>query len=151
MPKGGAMTRRDATLLMLSLADGAQYSPVQIQKAMFILSRESPEIFDAGSQFDFQPYDYGPFDKDVYAEIDALSRDGLALVGATLDLRRKTYAASDQGRRAAEGLRGRLSQDQLAFAQKVSSFVRRLSFADLVSAIYKAYPEMQENSVFVGG
>jgi uncharacterized protein YwgA len=143
------MTRRDATLLMLSLAEGNPYSPVQIQKAMFILSREGAEIFDVESRYDFQPYDYGPFDKDVYSEIEVLAGAGLAVIGVTGELRR-SYTASETGRAAAEPLRRKISPEQLAFAQKISSFVRRLSFADLVSAIYKAYPEMKENSVFVG-
>lgn len=31
---------------------------------------------------------------------------------------------------------------------KVSTFVRTRSFNDLVSAIYKAFPEMKANSIF---
>jgi len=31
---------------------------------------------------------------------------------------------------------------------RVSQFVRSLPFAELVSAIYTAYPEMRQNSVF---
>ena len=34
------------------------------------------------------------------------------------------------------------------YVSEVAEYVRRLSFAQLVSAIYKQYPEMKENSVF---
>ena len=34
--------------------------------------------------------------------------------------------------------------------KELASFVRSLSFAGLVSAVYKAYPEMRANSVFNG-
>ena len=36
------------------------------------------------------------------------------------------------------------------YIQNASEFVRRLTFSQLVRAIYKAYPEMKANSVFQG-
>ena len=145
------MNRHDVVLVVLACAeDGHTYSPVQIQKALFILSEEAPDIFDADSKFNFQAYDYGPFDKDIYAELEALSREELVEIGVNPQLTRKTYAVSPEGRRVAYALHAGLSEDQINFTVRVSSFVRRLSFADLVSAIYEAYPDMKENSVFVG-
>lgn len=145
------MNRHDVVLAVLACAeDGHTYSPVQIQKALFILSEEASDIFDADSKFNFQAYDYGPFDKDVYAELEALSREELVEIGVNPQLTRKTYAVSPEGRRIADALNAGLSEDQIKFMTKVSSFVRRLSFSDLVSAIYEAYPDMKENSIFVG-
>ena len=141
------MNRHNVVLAVLACAEaGHTYSPVQIQKALFILLEEAPDIFDANSKFNFQAYDYGPFDKDIYAELEALSREELVEIGVNPQLTRKTYAVLPEGRRIADALKAGLSEDQIEFITEVSSFVRRLSFADLVSAIYKAYPDMKKNS-----
>ena len=139
------MIRQNAILAVLACAeDGHTYSPVQIQKALLILSKEASDIFDAGSNFNFQAYDYGPFDKDVYTELEALSREELVEIGVNPQLTRKTYAVSPEGRRVADDLHGDHSKDQIEFMAKISSFVRRLSFVDLLSAIYEAYPDMRK-------
>jgi hypothetical protein len=41
-----------------------------------------------------------------------------------------------------------MDKKAIAYIRQASEFVRSLSFTQLVSAIYKAYPEMRENSVF---
>jgi uncharacterized protein len=143
------MHRRDVTLAMLAAAGGHAYTPVQFQKALFLLSRQTPHLFDEGSKFAFQPYDYGPFDQAVYHEADLLAFAGRARVGPS-PRGYRTYAASPDGQREGERLLATMAAADREFIATVSSYVRRLSFADLVSAIYKAYPEMNLNSVFVG-
>ena len=69
------MRREDLTLIMLALADGGSYTPVQIQKAMFLADDLVRDVFD--SRYDFQPYDYGPFDSDVYRDAKRMEADGL--------------------------------------------------------------------------
>jgi uncharacterized protein len=139
------MRREDLTLIMLALADGGHYTPVQIQKAMFLAEDMVSEAFDL--RYDFQPYDYGPFDQNVYHEIEGLELNDLARI-STAARGWNTYAAT-----AAGVLRGRellqcLTPEQQELIKKISRFVRRLSFTALVSAIYKAYPHMRERSVF---
>ena len=48
------MTRKEATLLMLSMSNGEPYTPVQIQKAMFLITKNYPETID-GIGYDFKP------------------------------------------------------------------------------------------------
>jgi hypothetical protein len=134
---------------MLAASSGQYYTPVQIQKAMFLLDRQVPEIFDTTSRFLFRPYDYGPFDADVYVEIERLEAEGLAETAINSTRAMKLYAASPRGLEVVEPLRGQLTSVQLAFIDRASAFVRSLSFSDLVSAIYEAYPEMRKNSIFV--
>ena len=74
------MRRQQATLMMLATAEGGPFTPVQIQKAMFLLSQEAGEIFDNKSRYDFQPYDYGPFDSGVYTDIGGLHSEGLVFL-----------------------------------------------------------------------
>ena len=73
------MQKKDLALLMLSLADGGAHTPVQIQKALFLATKNVPELVNDGPGYRFVPYDYGPFDKTVYSDLIELRRDGLVL------------------------------------------------------------------------
>lgn len=139
------MRREDLTLIMLALAEGRQYTPVQIQKAMFLADDLAREAFD--SRYDFQPYDYGPFDPDVYRDVGRMEAEGLTRVSVT-SRGWNVYRATDAGRQRGRTLLDKLSVEQQKKLARISRFVRSLSFTDLVSSIYKAYPHMRERSVF---
>jgi uncharacterized protein YwgA len=141
------MRREDLTLIMLALASERSYTPVKIQKAMFLTDDLVHDVFDSDSKFDFQPYDYGPFDHTVYRTVEDLERQGLARIGTT-SRGWKTYAATDEGIRRGQALFNGLGPDQQTTLQQISQFVQRLSFSDLVKAIYRAYPHMRDRSVF---
>jgi uncharacterized protein len=137
-------------LLLASLAAGAghKHTPVQIQKLLFILEQNvSADL--GGSTFDFKPYDYGPFDATVYEELRSLETDGLAVSSAT-QRGWKKYELTHEGVVLGESVLTTLAPGTSTYIRKVSEFVRSLSFTDLVSAVYKAYPEMKANSVFRG-
>ena len=50
----------------------AEYTPVQIQKLMFVVDREIPSLVD-GPHFAFKPEAYGPFDEGVYEAVRDLA------------------------------------------------------------------------------
>ena len=139
------MRREDLTLIMLALADGGSYTPVQIQKAMFLADDLVRDVFD--SRYDFQPYDYGPFDSDVYRDAKRMEADGLTRVSVT-SRGWNVYTATGAGHQHAHRLLNNLSSEQREMFARISRFVRSLSFSDLVSSIYKSYPHMRERSVF---
>jgi uncharacterized protein len=139
------MQREEITLIVLALSRGQSYTPVQIQKAMFLAEDLAPDAFD--SHYDFQPYDYGPFDREVYLDIEAMEAQGWASVGHSARGWR-VYSATPEGVRRGLGLYEVLPSRTQEMLSKISTFVRRLSFSDLVSSIYKAYPHMRERSVF---
>ncbi len=126
---------------------GGAHSPVQVQKVLFLIDKEIPKL-TGGPFFDFQPYDYGPFDKAVYDTLEELTRGGL--VDAAPGLRWRRYRLTDTGQQEGSKILGTLDRRASDYIKKVSKFVRALSFEDLVSAIYKAYPDMKVNSVFKG-
>lgn len=141
------MRREQVTLMMLASANGRTFTPAQIQKALFLLSRETPELFSEGSSYNFRPYDYGPFDSTVYDDIEASVREGKAeIFGGRVRLYRATAAGIEEGQQLLENL----EDDDRAYVNKVSEFVRSKSFSDLVSSIYREYPDMKVNSIFVG-
>ena len=70
--KENEMERRQLLLAALSPAKGGQYTPVQVQKLIFLLDREASAL-TGGPHYKFVPYDYGPFDSDVYADLRSLA------------------------------------------------------------------------------
>lgn len=143
------MNRRDAVLAVLAAADGSGYGPAQLQKALFLISRNAPDVFDDGFGFRFTPYDYGPFDKRVYDVADDLASENLCRV-TRLSNGYRIYSATEAGLSIGSKLLGTLATDRRDYIKNVSNWVRSLSFAQLVKSIYEAYPEMREKSIFVG-
>lgn len=142
------MHRRDALLAILGTAEGRTFSPVQLQKAVFLVTRNAPTIFDEDSKFSFEPYDYGPFDREVYSEATALEMQGLATVSRAS--RYSEYAATDAGVAAARQKLLELPDATREYISQVVTWVRTVGFATLVKSIYAQYPEMRENSIFQG-
>jgi hypothetical protein len=142
------LQRDQVALVVLSLADGAPFTPAQIQKSVFLASDKVPGAFDRFSRYDFQPYDYGPFDRRVYSDVEELERRGLAQINQQPGTRWRTYAATQRGVTEGRRLARQLSEDQRTLLTRIVQLVRGLSFNDLISAIYRAYPGMRARSVF---
>ena len=138
------MTRQDVVLTAMAPSEGNPYSPVQIQKLLFLIDREAG--LDGSPHFNFEPYSYGPFDKGVYSVIENLSDSGL--VSVSHNGWNRTFALTPKGQDRGQKILDNLSLETSGYVHAVSQFVRQLGFAELVSAIYKAYPEMKVNSVF---
>jgi len=137
--------------VLISLAAGgeATYSPVQVQKLLFLLERKAGKAFD-GPYFNFRPYDYGPFDKDVYQVLDRLSDRGFVeIVGLPFE-RGRQYRLTSKGQIEGSKMLGQIPVPYRNFVATLSNFVRSLTFSQLVSAIYREYPEMKANSIFNG-
>ncbi|MDD5094684.1 MAG: hypothetical protein PHV74_09940 [Dehalococcoidia bacterium] len=141
------MNKKELVLACLSPAKGAFHSPVQIQKLLFLIDRNIPEEI-GGHHFNFQPYNYGPFDRTLYEVLEELKNEGLVEIVQAHTWHE--YKLTDKGQglslKLIEGLPARAKD----YIRQVSEFVRELTFTQLVSAIYKAYPEMRANSVFQG-
>lgn len=144
------MDRRSIVLAVLGTAEGRPFSPVQLQKSLFLLQKNVPSLFDSNSTFNFSPYDYGPFDKAVYDEASALAMAGLAQVENSPHVGYRQYSVSDAGLARAREALNLLAPHDADYIKRVSEWVRSLSFAALVRSIYEAYPEMRANSVFSG-
>ena len=139
------MTRGEIVLAALAPAKGATHTPVQVQKLLFLIDREASALV-GGPFFNFTPYNYGPFDKRVYKEIEALALVGLADI--TEGGGGRNFALTPAGQVQGEQLLNGLPAAAQEYITRVSGFVRGLSFSALVSAIYKRYPDMRVNSVF---
>ncbi|MGV8059390.1 MAG: hypothetical protein AB2L12_15415 [Smithellaceae bacterium] len=140
------MDRKEIVLAGLSAGNCDLYSPVQVQKLFFLIDRNIAEKINGQAFFDFQPYNYGPFDKDVYTVLEVLSNEGyVQKVGQGAWT---SFKLSQEGQKVGSAILDTLPTPEQEYIKAVSQFVRKLSFSELVSAIYKAYPEMKANSVF---
>jgi uncharacterized protein YwgA len=139
------MERGDLVLMVLAAGEGAPHTPVQVQKLLFLVDRRlGPRI--SGPYFDFKPYFYGPFDREVYVELETLA--GRRLLEICSEGTRRSYRLTSDGQQKGDRLLSELAPEMAPYLRSLSSAVRRLRFGELVSAIYRAYPEMRVNSVF---
>ena len=140
-------TREELILAALAPARGKALTPVQVQKLFFLIDKNIAKLV-GGPHFDFQPYNYGPFDKAVY---DELERQRTA--GNVEFIPQRTwneFRLTEDGQTRGDAIFTKLDAKARDYIVRAVEFVMSLSFTELVSAIYKAYPDMQVNSVFKG-
>jgi uncharacterized protein len=138
---------RDAYILAVLAAagEGATFSPVQIQKLFFLIDREAFDLVSS-PHFNFQPDDYGPFDREVYIALNRLAARNLAQIYPAGPYR--LYSLSPEGYRRGLTLLDDFSETASTYMRQAGAWVRQLSFQKLVAAIYRHYPDMQVNSIF---
>jgi|HubBroStandDraft_1064217.scaffolds.fasta_scaffold09542_8 hypothetical protein len=139
--------RTDVLLTALALSDSRSLTPVQIQKAMFLIAMEAKRL--APSRFyTFEKYNYGPFAADIYSDLTGFEGRNWLVIEQPANRRVRTYQLTAQGVEAAAASGAKLDPKLTAYLQAVVKWVVSLNFQDLVRAIYKKYPEYKENSVF---
>jgi uncharacterized protein len=142
------MRREDWTLLAISVAGGKGLSPVQLQKTLFLVGRRLPQGDLGDAFYNFEPYNYGPFDVSIYQDAEMLEGRGLVAISRSNERRWAQYLPTPDGVRAAGTLRERANPRAVAYLEQVVAWAMRLSFRDLVRAIYAEFPEFRINSVF---
>lgn len=141
------LARHDWLLLALAKSPGGELSPVQVQKAMFLFGQGAGDSAGA-DYYAFQPYDYGPFDAAIYADLRRMTSLGHVRGEWNPDRRWKTWAITETGREAALVLAGDADARLADYLGRIVTWVRRKSFSDLLRSVYAAYPEFAANSVF---
>ena len=143
------LTRRDWLLLALWKSPGGTMSPVQIQKAMFLFGQGTGDSL--GTDFySFQPYDYGPFDAAIYADLRRMTNLGHVRGQWNPDRSWKTWTITGPGREAALVLENDADARLAEYLGRIVAWVRGRSFSELLRGVYAAYPEFAVNSVFRG-
>jgi uncharacterized protein len=106
--RGTSMNSKDWTLLVIAAAKGKEISPVQLQKTLFLIDRNlSPEQRKTRNFYEFQAYDYGPFNRAIYDDAADLGREGLVLIYPEAGTYRQ-YIALPAGLERANDLRSQL-------------------------------------------
>ncbi|MBI4506702.1 MAG: hypothetical protein HY691_14300 [Chloroflexi bacterium] len=142
-----SLERKDWALLAIAAAKGEPVSPVQLQKSLFLLGRELGNL--VGEEFyEFEPYNYGPFAIAVYQDAEELAEEALITITRPPHSRYNKYRATAAGLEEAARIRDQAPARAAAYLDKAVAWARRLSFSELVQAIYAKYPETRVNSVF---
>lgn len=142
---------RDWTLLVIAAAPSSgALAPVQLQKALFLLSENLRGKIKGAGFHTFEPYDYGPFSSHIYQDAEALEALGLITIRRPPEVRYNQFSVTEAGRARADRLRSELSEDARRYVDDVVAWCLSLSFNALVAAIYDKYPAMRANSVFQG-
>jgi hypothetical protein len=149
--KGGnvmrKLTNHEWLLLALSAADAGELSPVQIQKTLFLIGQIAPRL--VGPDFYvFKAYDYGPFNAQIYSDLEELAQNGLVNIQHSPYRRWPSYSLTPQGLKQAEAIRDAQPAKVTKFVDEVVDWVTSKSFPDLIRSIYLNFPEYRANSVF---
>jgi hypothetical protein len=143
---GTGMQREDWTLVAISSAGGDALTPVQLQKSLFLLGKGLPDEVGDGF-YSFSPYNYGPFCGEIYADAEKLASEGFVRIEREVGRTWAEYAPTSAGLKRAEHLR-KLAPRASGYLKEIVEWTRGLTFEQLVSAIYAAYPDQKVNSIF---
>jgi len=130
---------------LAAAGENAAFAPVQVQKLFFLIDREAHQLV-GGPHFNFSPYDYGPFDREVYDELERL--EGAGLVAIDNSRRYRQYRLTPRGYASGVQQLGSIPDSARTFVSRAANWVRSLNFQQLVAAIYNHYPDMKANSIF---
>lgn len=122
-------------------------SPVQLQKSVFIVQHGLPKGIPVET-YEFVPWDYGPFCKDIYKDAELLADMDLVLITRSTPLDQREFKATSSGILHAEEVTEGILDDESSYAATVVRWVRRQTFRGLLLAIYDEFPKWSSRSVF---
>lgn len=140
---GKVASREHILIAIIAAAGDAGLGKVQLQKSAFLVGQEFEGKLPA-NYYQFEPYLYGPFAQEVYADAERLC-DGPLIEMISDEVGRPTYRLSS----GSASWRSNLSSDLESGVKSTVQWVSRMSsFDELVRAIYYLYPEQRANSIF---
>ncbi|MFC7229982.1 PadR family transcriptional regulator (plasmid) [Salinirubellus salinus] len=150
------MHRKLLPMALLHACGGDQIEGrTRLQKLVFLMEQELDEEAKTAlnlPDYNFIPYDYGPFSKALYDDLDSLEEDGLIRVEEEdmADGKVKyTYQLTDDGKSWVDQ---RLPQDApnsvRERAEALKSEFNGVLLSDLIDTVYAEYPKYAENSVW---
>jgi hypothetical protein len=124
-----AVARDDWTLV--SIASSRQgLTPVQLQKSLYLLGQAFPT--ELGPDFyKFRSINAGHFSQQIYADADALAKQGLVLIEVSEEQGWQHYSATTVGIQRANVLEKRMSALALQYLRRVVEWARNRSFDQL--------------------
>ncbi len=142
------MDRKDFLLMVVAAGEDTPLTPVQLQKSIFLIKETLSGVPD--QFYTFKPYDYGPFDADVYSDADTLESLGLLVSMRSSKGTWTDRMITPSGLRRAAELEEVLPENARKYIHDVVEWTQSLSFTQLVKSIYTHYPDYRQNSVFQG-
>lgn len=128
----------------------------RLQKLVFLMEMNFQE--ERGSlpltpnTYDFEPYDYGPFSKQLYDDVDELKDQGL-IREVKEEYKegevRYIYEIEDKGRELIENnLNKEEMREVLSRASRLKGEFNNDPLPEFIKEVYSRYPKYAENSVY---
>ena len=137
------LSRKDWLLLFLYLPEERfRTDQLRTTKGMFLFSRQCPGV----NNYDFEPYDYGPFSRDLYRDLDRLDAEGQIRRFNISASNRQIFETTSKGSVLARQLLQDAPSPEAELLTSIKRKVTALNFTDLLSAIYSQYPEYATRS-----
>jgi len=118
----------------------------RLVKGLFLVDRMFEEKFNRSTSFQFEAYKYGPFDKTVYDELEALVRERLVEIQSTGKYEADNIVLTSEGIEPAKEAFEELDEEE----QKLLSWIKgkhvQKPVDQLLSFVYNQYPEMADNT-----
>lgn len=139
-------------LLPLAILDACDNEAVEgitrMQKLVFLAQREVDDV--EKDTYKFEAYDYGPFSKDLYGDLDALVENGFvdSYEEETPDGNEKQiYEITEKGERLLEMYREALDEEiPIDSLSELKKRYNRMPLLQMIKRVYDTYPEMAVNS-----
>lgn len=143
-----SITKKDWLLTVMNYAGDKGLTPAQLQKILFIVSKESPS--KPTDFYNFIAYNYGPFDSQIYRDATCLEEDNFVKKLKSTGKNWEIYYVTEEGKKVAAQKKELIDEGTNDYLKRLTLFIQGLSFQELISTIYKHYPEYRVNSIFKG-
>ncbi len=132
-----ALSRTDWLLVFIDLPQGSfGTDQLRTTKGMFLFAQQCGGI-DA---YVFEPYDYGPFSRGLYRDLDFLDGDGLIRRIDIVGTNRQIFETTTKGTERVKALLQDAPPPQIECLAEIKKRVTSLNFTDLLTSIYSEYP-----------
>lgn len=127
----------------------------RLQKMVFLMQQKINERALAplnGHDYEFVPYDYGPFSKELYDDLDTLIAEEFVEDAeeefAPGKLRYEYYIDSDGNDFVEDQQTSKDAQVIIDLAREIKTEYNDVRLSDLIDDVYSKYPEYAENSIY---
>jgi len=143
--------RAENIIVPLLLADNTHdgiHGRTKLQKFVFLLQKQLGD--SCPSSYNFIPYDYGPFSKELAEDMTELQDEGFVekreiVMGNKVEHR---YKITDDGHRELEHLKSEFNiGDTAQVSEELVGKWNKNSLRRLISYVYSKYPRYAEKSV----
>ena len=128
----------------------------RLQKMVFLLQKElekRDELTTTGVKYEFVPYDYGPFSKDLYDDLDRMIEQRFVedteerLASGKV---KYVYEIDAGGEDLVESQSKELAEaaDIVDLAREIKNQYNDVLLSELIEYVYSEYPDYAERSVF---
>jgi len=143
------LDKKEWALLAIAAGKGKPLTPIQLQKVLFLFSKEMPGA--VGQHFyRFKPYNYGPFDAQIYVDVETLADEGFVTLLRSSGQTLTKSLITPLGLERSASLKAAAPPDAIGYLNSLVAWATSISFEDLLNAVYDRFPDYATNSVFRG-